>query len=167
MASSDPAGENASALAFRWYEGPPAGGRVAVVTGAFDVLHVGHVRFLAAVRERGFPLVVGVENDARVRGWKGAGRPVHPETDRAEMLASLRCVDGVLVISGPASTVGWDAYAALLAPLDPAALAYTEGDPHSAAKRRGAEALGARAWELPFTAGHSTSATLGRLAGSL
>ncbi|WP_106580986.1 adenylyltransferase/cytidyltransferase family protein [Murinocardiopsis flavida] len=167
MASSDPEGDDAAALALRWYAGPPAERPVAVVTGAFDVLHVGHVRFLSAVRERGFPLVVGVEDDARVRSWKGTGRPVHAEADRAEMLAALRCVDGVFTVSGPPETVGWQAYAALLAPLDPAALAYTAGDPHSAAKRLGAEALGAHAWELPFTAGRSTSATLGRLAGSL
>lgn len=167
MTSNGPTGDAASALASRWLARPAATAPAAVVTGAFDVLHVGHVRFLRSVREKGFPLVVGVEDDVRVRAWKGGGRPVNPEDDRAEMLAALRCVDGVMIISGPPETTGWDAYAALLAPLRPAALAYTEGDPYAASKQRGAAALGARAWELPLTAGRSTSAVLGRLAGSL
>mgnify|MGYP001180864652 CR=1 FL=1 len=155
------------ALTARWIAGPPGGASPAVVTGVFDVLHVGHLRFLSSIRDRGLPLVVGVEDDRRVSAWKGPDRPVNPDEERAELLAALRCVDGVFIVSGPPEVNGWDAYADLLRPMNPAALAITAGDPHTDAKRRGAEALGADFWELPLTRGRSTSATLNRLSPTL
>ncbi|GAA1777299.1 adenylyltransferase/cytidyltransferase family protein [Streptomonospora arabica] len=155
-------------LTLRWFSRPDSPAAPVVVTGAFDVLHVGHVRFLSDVRRRrpDLPLVVGVEDDARVRGWKGPSRPVNPDDERAEVLSALICVDGVFVISGPGDVTSWDAYADLLRPLGIAALAFTDGDPHTEAKRRGADALGAEAWEMPMTRGRSTSAALSRLSGS-
>src|SRR5690606_32880593 len=103
----------------------------------------------------------------RVRAWKGPGRPINPAEERAEVLAALACVDGVFIISAPPSAVHWRQYAGLLAPLRPAALARTEGDPYAEAKQCGAAELGARAWELPLTVGRSTTATLGQVARSL
>ncbi|QBI55356.1 adenylyltransferase/cytidyltransferase family protein [Streptomonospora litoralis] len=167
MTSPDPL--HVPALTSRWFARPESPEAPVVVTGAFDVLHVGHVRFLAEVQQRRpeLPVVVGVEDDARVRAWKGPSRPVNPEDERAELLAALRCVDGVFIVSGPAEVTGWDAYADLLRPLGMAALAFTAGDPYTSAKRRGAEVLGAEAWELPMTRGRSTSAALSRLTRSL
>ncbi|MUL43100.1 adenylyltransferase/cytidyltransferase family protein [Streptomonospora sp. PA3] len=164
----DPDPLQVPALTSRWFSRPASSAAPVVVTGAFDVLHVGHVRFLAEVQRRRpeLPLVVGVEDDARVRGWKGPDRPVNPEEERAEVLAALRCVDGVFIISGPGDVTGWDAYADLLRPLGMAALAFTAGDPHTEAKRRGAGVLGAEAWEMPMTEGRSTSAALSRLTRS-
>lgn len=166
MTSPDPLDMTTPALRFQWLFPPESHARPAVATGVFDVLHVGHVRFLSAVREAGFPLVVGVEDDERVTAWKGEGRPVNPAAERAEMLSALRCVDGVLCVSGPADVADWKAYTELLRPLSPAALAFTEGDPHADAKRRGAEALEAEVWEFPLTQGRSTTGSLGRLARS-
>ncbi|GAA1453345.1 adenylyltransferase/cytidyltransferase family protein [Nocardiopsis tropica] len=154
-------------LGAHWFERPELLERPAVVTGAFDVLHVGHVRFLRSIAERGLPLVVGIESDRRVSAWKGPGRPVNPAEERAETVAALACVSGAFVIEGPPGVADWSAYAELLRPLDPAALAYTAGDRYTQAKIRGADALGAQAWELPFTPGRSTTAALGRLAHSL
>ncbi|GAA1000037.1 MULTISPECIES: adenylyltransferase/cytidyltransferase family protein [Nocardiopsidaceae] len=154
-------------LGAHWFERPELLERPAVVTGAFDVLHVGHVRFLRSIAERGLPLVVGIESDRRVGAWKGPGRPVNPAEERAETVAALACVSGAFVIEGPPGVADWSAYAELLRPLDPAALAYTAGDRYTQAKIRGADALGAQAWELPFTPGRSTTAALGRLAHSL
>ncbi|GAB3492602.1 adenylyltransferase/cytidyltransferase family protein [Nocardiopsis coralliicola] len=167
MSSAGEPASAAAALAAHWVAAPPAGTRPAVVTGVFDVLHVGHLRFLNAIRDRGLPLAVGVEDDRRVSAWKGPDRPVNPDAERAELLAALRCVDGVFIVSGPPEVHGWDAYAELLRPIHPAALAFTAGDPHTGAKRRGAEAIGAQAWELPLTRGRSTSATLQRLSPTL
>ncbi|CAM4296441.1 adenylyltransferase/cytidyltransferase family protein [Nocardiopsis rhodophaea] len=167
MTSSDPLFARVPGLVSRWFSDPVAEVSPAVATGVFDVLHVGHVRFLSAIRDRGLPLVVGVEDDERVRAWKGPGRPVNPDVERAEMLDALACVDGVFIISGPPETADWETYAELLRPLDPAALAFTAGDTYTEAKRRGAAALGAEAWELPLTPGRSTTAALGRLARSL
>jgi cytidyltransferase-like protein len=165
MTSPDPL--RLPALDAQWAHRPAAAEAPAIVTGVFDVLHVGHVRFLGDIRGRGLPLVVGVEDDVRVRAWKGPGRPVNPAAERAEMLAALRCVDGVFIVSGPPEVADWESYADLLRPLRPAALAFTAGDPYTEAKRRGAAALGVEAWELPLTEGRSTTAALSRLSRSL
>jgi D-glycero-beta-D-manno-heptose 1-phosphate adenylyltransferase len=73
------------------------GKRIVLANGCFDVLHVGHVRYLAAAKALGDKLIVAVNADASVRQLKGEGRPAMPESERAELLASLEAVDGVLV----------------------------------------------------------------------
>ena len=76
-----------------------AGERVTLANGCFDVLHVGHVRYLHAARELGGKLIVAVNADASVRALKGEGRPVMPAEERAEILASLADVDAVVIFS--------------------------------------------------------------------
>jgi rfaE bifunctional protein nucleotidyltransferase chain/domain len=73
------------------------GERVTLANGCFDVLHVGHVRYLHAARELGGKLIVAVNADDSVRTLKGEGRPVMPAAERAEILASLADVDAVVV----------------------------------------------------------------------
>lgn len=72
-----------------------AGERVVFTNGCFDLLHEGHVRLLLAARAAGDALVVGLNDDASVRRLKGAGRPLVPEAERAELLAGLEPVDRV------------------------------------------------------------------------
>jgi D-glycero-beta-D-manno-heptose 1-phosphate adenylyltransferase len=74
-----------------------AGDRVTLTNGCFDVLHVGHVRYLRAARELGGKVVVAVNSDASVRALKGEGRPVMPAEERAEILAALSDVDAVVI----------------------------------------------------------------------
>jgi rfaE bifunctional protein nucleotidyltransferase chain/domain len=74
-----------------------AGARVTLANGCFDLLHVGHVRYLRAARELGGKLVVAVNSDDSVRGLKGAGRPLMPAEERAEILAALADVDAVVI----------------------------------------------------------------------
>jgi rfaE bifunctional protein nucleotidyltransferase chain/domain len=74
-----------------------AGKRLVFTNGCFDLLHVGHVRYLQAARELGDMLVVAVNGDESVRALKGPTRPVNPEADRAEVLAGLGCVDLVTI----------------------------------------------------------------------
>jgi rfaE bifunctional protein nucleotidyltransferase chain/domain len=74
-----------------------AGRTVAFANGCFDVLHVGHVRYLAGARAEADVLVVGINGDASVRRLKGPDRPVMPEADRALLVAALRVVDHVVV----------------------------------------------------------------------
>jgi D-beta-D-heptose 7-phosphate kinase/D-beta-D-heptose 1-phosphate adenosyltransferase len=74
-----------------------AGLRVVFTNGCFDILHVGHVRYLTAARSKGDILVVGLNSDQSVRQIKGEKRPVVPENQRAEVLAGLRCVDYVIL----------------------------------------------------------------------
>ena len=74
-----------------------AAGRVVVfANGCFDVLHVGHVRYLRAARELGDALMVGVNSDRSVRALKGEGRPVMPLVERVEILSEMRCVDYIV-----------------------------------------------------------------------
>src|ERR687893_2120086 len=77
------------------------GARVVFANGCFDLLHVGHVRYLEAARALGDLLVVGVNADEQVRRLKGEGRPLVPERERAEVVASLRAVDLVTVFAEP------------------------------------------------------------------
>jgi rfaE bifunctional protein nucleotidyltransferase chain/domain len=74
-----------------------SGRRVVFTNGCFDILHPGHARYLCAARALGDYLVVGVNSDRSVQAIKGAGRPVVPEDDRAEMLAALDFVDAVVL----------------------------------------------------------------------
>jgi rfaE bifunctional protein nucleotidyltransferase chain/domain len=77
------------------------GARVVFANGCFDVLHVGHVRYLEAARALGDLLVVGVNSDEQVRRLKGEGRPYVAERERAEVIASLRAVDFVNIFPEP------------------------------------------------------------------
>jgi rfaE bifunctional protein nucleotidyltransferase chain/domain len=74
-----------------------AGDRITLANGCFDVLHVGHVRYLRAARELGGKLIVAVNADDSVRALKGEGRPVMPAKERAEILAALADVDAVVI----------------------------------------------------------------------
>ena len=79
-----------------------AGGRtIAFANGCFDVLHVGHVRYLAGAKAQGDRLVVAVNDDGSVSGLKGPGRPILSGADRAEMVAALEAVDYVVLFSDP------------------------------------------------------------------
>lgn len=89
-----------------------AGRTVALANGHFDLLHVGHLRYLRAAKAEADVLVVALNDDASVRSLKGPGRPVVPAAERAELLAALLPVDFVVVFSG-------DSPAPLLAVLKP------------------------------------------------
>lgn len=78
-----------------------AGRKIVFTNGCFDFLHIGHVRYLKAARAEGDLLVVGVNSDRSVHKIKGPRRPVVPENERAEVLASLACVDFVTLFDEP------------------------------------------------------------------
>jgi rfaE bifunctional protein nucleotidyltransferase chain/domain len=77
-----------------------AGASVALANGCFDILHVGHVRYLQAAAAEAARLIVAVNDDASVRALKGPGRPVLPAEARAELVAALRGVDYVVIFAG-------------------------------------------------------------------
>ncbi len=77
------------------------GNKVVLTNGCFDLLHVGHVRYLRAAKELGGKLLVAVNSDASVRCLKGNGRPRVPDHERAEILAALTDVDAVIVFDSP------------------------------------------------------------------
>lgn len=74
-----------------------AGARIVFTNGVFDLIHPGHVRYLAAARAEGDVLVVGVNSDRSVRANKGPSRPITPEAERAEILRALAVVDAVVI----------------------------------------------------------------------
>ena len=78
-----------------------SGARIVFANGCFDVLHVGHVRYLAGARELGDVLVVGVNSDEQVALQKGAGRPVMPASERAEIVAAFEPVTYVTIFDEP------------------------------------------------------------------
>jgi rfaE bifunctional protein nucleotidyltransferase chain/domain len=74
-----------------------AGESITLANGNFDLLHVGHIRYLRAAKDLGGKLVVAINSDDSVRTLKGAGRPVMPEYERAEIIAALAVVDAVVI----------------------------------------------------------------------
>lgn len=135
------------------------GSRIILANGCFDVLHVGHVRYLAGARELGDVLVVGVNSDEQVVRLKGPGRPVLPEQERAEIVAALESVTYVTVFTEP--TVEQ-----LLLALKPDVHAkgtdYTED---SVPERDVVRSYGGRVAIVGDPKDHSTSAILARLGG--
>jgi D-glycero-beta-D-manno-heptose 1-phosphate adenylyltransferase len=91
-------------LAERVREERAAGRTIAFANGCFDILHVGHIRYLESAAREADVLVVAINDDDSVRQLKGEGRPILPASDRAELVAALRCVDYVVIFSE--STVG-------------------------------------------------------------
>src|SRR4051794_841068 len=78
-----------------------AGSKIVLANGCFDVLHAGHVRYLAGAKALGDLLVVAVNSDSQVRSLKGEGRPIMTESERAEIIASIQVVDFVSIFSEP------------------------------------------------------------------
>src|SRR5438046_8699245 len=78
-----------------------AGERGVFTNGCFDLLHLGHVRYLQEAQALGDFLILGLNNDASVGLLRGAGRPLVPEMERAEILAALTCVDYVTIVADP------------------------------------------------------------------
>lgn len=78
-----------------------SGEQVILANGCFDLLHVGHVRYLQAAKQLGGKLIVAVNSDASVRTLKGEGRPIMPDHERAEILAALEAVDAVVIFPEP------------------------------------------------------------------
>ncbi|HEY7352203.1 MAG TPA: adenylyltransferase/cytidyltransferase family protein [Terriglobales bacterium] len=77
------------------------GETITLANGCFDLLHVGHIRYLHAAKQLGGKLIVGINSDESVRALKGVGRPLMPAEERAEILAALSDVDAVVVFSEP------------------------------------------------------------------
>jgi rfaE bifunctional protein nucleotidyltransferase chain/domain len=91
-------------LATRVAQDRQAGRTIAFANGGFDLLHVGHVRYLEAARREADRLIVAVNDDCSIQGLKGPTRPVLPEADRAELVAALRAVDYVVIFPEPTVT---------------------------------------------------------------
>jgi cytidyltransferase-like protein len=134
------------------------GERVAIVTGCFDLVTKEHVRFLKAAKEAGDILVVGIEDDTRVRAFKGRFRPVNTISQRVEVVSALRFVDFVFVISGSPRLPIKPFYSRLHRTIGADVLVITEGDQHLEDRRDEIEAAGGQLLVTPRLGdGSSTS----------
>lgn len=141
------------------------GKRLVLTNGCYDLLHVGHVRYLQAARRLGDALVVGVNADDSVRRLKGPERPVTGEADRAEILAALEAVDFVSIFNE-------DTADELVACVRPEV--YVKGGDYSADPQAPSFpieghtvlAYGGEVRVIPFVPGRSTTAILGRIEGA-
>ena len=133
------------------------GRRLVFTNGVFDLLHVGHVRYLGAARALGDALVVAINSDRAVRELKGANRPVMNERERAEVLAALEAVSYVTIFDELSPRP-------LIAELLPDVLVkggdYAIDEIHG---REEVEAAGGRVLSLPFVAGTSTTNLIARI----
>jgi D-glycero-beta-D-manno-heptose 1-phosphate adenylyltransferase len=135
------------------------GSRVVLANGCFDVLHVGHVRYLAGARDLGDVLVVGINSDEQVARLKGPGRPILPAIERAEIVAALEPVTYVTVFDEPTVTE-------LLLAFKPDIHAKgTDYSEDSVPERDVVRSYGGRVAIVGDPKDHSTSAILARLGG--
>jgi D-beta-D-heptose 7-phosphate kinase/D-beta-D-heptose 1-phosphate adenosyltransferase len=135
-----------------------AGRRIVFTNGVFDILHPGHVRYLAEAKAHGDILIVGVNSDASVRRLeKGPNRPLNPELERAEVLAALRVVEAVVVFDE-------DTPHEIVSALQPDILAKgADWAADAIVGRDVVEARGGRVVRIELSAGYSTSAIVERL----
>ena len=130
-----------------------AGKKIVATNGCFDLLHVGHVRYLQAARALGDLLVVGLNGDGSIHELKGAGRPITTQSDRAEVLAALACVDLVTIFPEVRATK-------FLAAVRPAV--YVKGGDYTSEtldeeERATLKEIEATIRLIPFEIGYSTS----------
>jgi rfaE bifunctional protein nucleotidyltransferase chain/domain len=138
------------------------GRRIVFTNGCFDLLHPGHTESLERARALGDVLIVGINSDASVRELKGAGRPILPEQERAEILAAMQCVDAVVIFD---ELTPREIISALL----PDVLVKGGDWPdNQIVGREEVEAAGGKVVLIPVVAGYSTTAILAkmRVAGS-
>jgi D-beta-D-heptose 7-phosphate kinase/D-beta-D-heptose 1-phosphate adenosyltransferase len=131
--------------------------RLVFTNGCFDLLHPGHIETLEKARSLGDALLVGVNSDRSVRAMKGAGRPIMPEAERAEILSALECVDGVVIFDEPTPR---ETIAVLLPDV------LVKGGDWTSDKivgREEVEAAGGKVVSIPVVAGYSTTAILEKI----
>lgn len=131
--------------------------RVVFTNGCFDILHAGHVRYLAAARALGDVLILGLNSDASVRRLKGETRPVNSEADRAEVVGALASVDYVVIF-------GEDTAEDLIAKVQPAV--YAKGGDYTLEtlpEARIVESYGGEVAFIPLVAGKSTTGMIAKM----
>lgn len=133
------------------------GGRVVFTNGVFDLLHPGHVRYLQDARGLGDALIVAVNSDRSVRVNKGPQRPINPETERAEVLLALRCVDAAVIFDE-------DTPHAIISRIQPDVLVKgADWGEHDIVGRDIVEARGGRVVRVELAAGYSSTSLISRV----
>ena len=132
------------------------GGTVVFTNGVFDLLHPGHVRYLQDARQLGDALIVGVNSDRSVRANKGPDRPITPESERAEILLALECVDAVAIFDE-------ETPADIIRRIQPDVLVKgADWGPDNIVGRDTVEARGGRVVRMELSPGYSTTELIRR-----
>lgn len=131
-----------------------SGKTIVLVGGCFDILHVGHTRFLQKAKALGDVLIVLLENDQKIKLIKGKDRPIHHQNDRAEVLSALRSVDFIIMLSEVMENSDYDSIVKLI---KPRFIATTKGDPNIKFKERTAKLVNAQVkYVTPLVKSYST-----------
>ena len=133
------------------------GKKIVFTNGCFDLIHIGHVRYLEAARAEGDVLVVGVNSDSSVRQIKGPGRPIVPEDQRAEVLAALACVDFVTLFDEP------DPLVTIRLVMPDVLVKGADWEEDAIVGRDVVEAMGGRVIRIPLTESASTSRIIDKI----
>jgi rfaE bifunctional protein nucleotidyltransferase chain/domain len=121
------------------------GKKIVIIGGCFDILHVGHIRFIKAAKQQGDILILLLESDARVTMLKGKSRPINKQSERAEMLESISDIDYIIPLPLFVSDTEYDK---LIFELKPAIIATTKSDQYKLHKNRQAALVGAQVVEV-------------------
>jgi rfaE bifunctional protein nucleotidyltransferase chain/domain len=138
-----------------------SGGRIVLANGCFDVLHVGHIRYLAAAKALGDLLIVGVNSDEQTRRLKGNGRPLVPQDQRAQIVSALEAVNFVTIFEEPTVT---ELLLALKPDVHAKGTDYTED---SVPERDVVRSFGGRVAIVGDPKNHSSSEIIDKVSGSL
>lgn len=129
--------------------------KIVLIGGCFDILHVGHIRFLKKAKALGEKLIVLLESDKHIKQLKGEGRPINSQKDRAEVLTALEDVDEVILLNSDMENSDYDS---IICEIKPDFIATTEGDTNIKFKKRAAALVNAKVkYVTPMVSGYSTS----------
>lgn len=131
-----------------------SGEKIILVGGCFDILHVGHLKFLEESRKFGDRLIVFLESDDRVKKLKGENRPIFDQNERAFVLSSLNSVDLVVNLQYIDNDAG---YEKIIGEIRPDIISITQSDPYENIKRKQAQRVNAKLKIIPFIKTYSSS----------
>ncbi len=115
--------------------------KIVLAGGCFDILHIGHIKFLNEARKQGTKLIILLEDDANVKKLKGEKRPIHNQLERAKILSSIKEVDYIILLSNMKNS---RKYAKLINQIKPSVIAITDDDLYKKEKGKQAKSTGAK-----------------------
>lgn len=125
-----------------------------LVGGCFDILHVGHIKFLEEAKKHGDILIVLLESDEKVNNLKGLNKPVFSQTERAKVLSAVNSVDLIIILPDIKSDTQYDE---LIRKIHPDIIAITQNDPYTLKKKKQAEDIKGKLVAIPYVKTYSSS----------
>lgn len=136
------------------------GQKIVLIGGFFDILHIGHIKFIEKAKEKGDFLFILLESDKTARKLKGKNRPINSQENRAEVLASLQSVDYIVTLSEMKNDTDYDKIVSLI---NPAIIAVTENDKNIQHKQRQAKSIKAKVLTVVSEISNESTTKLARI----